>query len=178
MTQFFCNKSLQNTHSKIEKSISKHLQKLDAISSDIKRIEEILAKAAISIDYQYLFDQSLSETKCQDECGIMLEMWRLRTDHLIVWHREEKRLMYETYITSFSCYDVDMINPIREPEVNISKPLIECRAHIRLKIEPELEFFYQGIDSLLGQGFLEETVRVSSPIFSKSQLKSEEEILF
>lgn len=159
MTEAFYNRSLQKTHSKIEKSISNHLQKLDELSNDIKQLEKVLAKAALSVDYEYLIDQSPVFKKTNATYNSYL----LQTNYLIVWRKEKNRLMYETHDIYFHIDDTNLSNP-SNPNIKISKPLIECRSHIRLKIEPELDFFYQGIDSILGQGFLQETFRISSPI--------------
>lgn len=169
----FFNKSLQHTHSKVEKLISNHLQKLDAISNDIKKIEEVLTKAGISIDYEYLFDESPVIQETYTDQFNYSTLYFLQTNHLIVWRREKKRLMYETHAIYFDIEDRNLCRP-SQPKITVSKPVIECRAHIRLKLEPELDFFYQGIESLLGQGFLEEKFRLSSPtLTAKKNLEDE-----
>lgn len=178
MNEVFYSKSLQNTHSKIEKSISNHLQKLDRVSNDIKQLEEILAQAALSVDYEYLFDRSFKDGPCANTASGENIVIHYRTDHLLIWNTERKRLMYEIHVTPFLVQDVDMSDPLDKKQITTSKPLIECRAHIRLKIEPELDFFFQGLDTLLGQGFLEETVKITSPRLLAKKNFLEDETIF
>lgn len=132
MSSKFTNKDLQAIHSTAELEVSARLSRLDAASNDIKALEQALSRAGISIKYMYCY----AEKNRRDSAEI--ETWQY-----IVWNPIENRLFHEVHVLEYS-FDGCPNNQITE-----SRPLIETKAHVRLKTATELPFFYkQLIDEL------------------------------
>lgn len=158
----FLNTDLQSINSTAEKSISSHLAKLDQVSNDIKALENMLSKAGISINFMYLFEEEHDKGHVQlnefDSIKTHLEIL-----HYMVWNRDKQRLLYEIHTIHREIVEAEEHYRQWKPDVFTSKPLIETKAHIRLKVQPELQFFYNQIIGLLGQGHVQERVIERSP---------------
>lgn len=158
----FSSKDLRNIHSIAEKSISTHLAKLDEVSNDIKALEDVLSKAGISINFRYWFESERAKGQMPvnefESVATKIEIF-----HYMVWCRDKQRLLYEVETTQREVVDKGQSYRQWGPMVSISKPLIETKAHIRLKVRPELQHFYNRIIERLGHGHLQETVEEASP---------------
>lgn len=154
----FSNKNLQSIHVSAEQSISSHLAKLDEVSNDIKTLEAVLSKSGISVNFLYLFENAYEKRLSRVDEDEYVNV-RVHIQHFIVWNRDKQRLLYEVHETESEIVE----NPRQQyrqwgPHIIHSKPLIETKTHIRLKVLPELELFYKQIIKLLGQGQLQERI--------------------
>lgn len=165
MSSVFSNKNLQSIHVDAEKAISSHLAKLDEISNDIKVLETILAKAGLSITFRFRID-SVSKNKIRSNEFTSFK-YRVRTDNYIVWDKADNsnknRLLYQIYDTRSDLDESGEETCNYKPTLTLSKPLIETKGHIRLKVQEELQLFYQSIIKYLGVGNLSEIIIVDSP---------------
>lgn len=159
----FSNKKLQDIHATAEQSISSHLAKLDEVSNDIKALEAVLSKSGISVTFLYLFEK-LFERRRRRVCEFESVNVRVEIQHYVVWDRDKQRLLYEVHEI-----ESEIVEPSEKsyrkwgPYLRYSKPLIETKTHIRLKVLPELQLFYNQIIKLLGQGQLQERIVERSP---------------
>lgn len=159
----FSNKELQNLHEVAEQSIASRLSKLDETSNDIKALEAVLSKSGISVNFLYRFAERFEKKRKRireyDYVNVNTEI-----QHYVVWNRDKQRLLYEIHEIEREIVDPSQLS-YREwgPYIVQSKPLIETKTHIRLKVQPELQFFYSQIIKLLGQGEVQESIVEQSP---------------
>lgn len=159
----FSNKDLQDIHVNSEKSIASHLSKLDEVSNDIKILETVLSKSGISINFRYVFEEESQNRRLGLNEFERINV-RVEIQHCMVWDRDKQRIIYEVHETENEIVDPPADSYRRwGPSICLSKPLIESKAHIRLKIQPELQHFYSAIIKLLGQGQVQENVVEHSP---------------
>ena len=162
MNMIFSNKDLQSIHLTAEGSIASHLTKLDEVSSDIKALEAILQKSGISLNFKYVFEEVFEKGSLRVSEFDFVDT-RVEIQHCIIWDRDKQRLMYEVHETENEIVDPPETSyKTWGPCIRISKPVIEAKAHVRLKILPELQYFYREIVKLLGKGQVDEEVTVLS----------------
>lgn len=155
----FSSPTLQKIDSEAETVISSHLQSLDRVSNDIKSLEEKLKTAAIPFTFIYIL--STRNTVSQEDGWEDRDIWE---EPCLVWGKSETndfRLLYNLYKTE----DISVQGSTYEgtPKLELSKPLIESKAHLRLQIENELPFFYELIIKSIKTESKKGRIIVSSP---------------
>lgn len=170
----FSNSELQKIHSKANLVVDNHLQRLDAISNDIKILEQFLHKAAIPFRFIYILSESATENReilyrgpegNWSYDGIS----RQRIKNSLVWEKQKDgshRLLHEvSQIYEELEYDSKEIVHSSNWECSSSTPLIEAKAYVRLGVERDLPKFYEHIITLLESNFSKEKFTVRSPYY-------------
>ncbi len=158
----FTNKALETIHAEAEKEISTRLSQLDAVSADIKTLEQVLSKAAISMKYTYCYLEK------SDERSYGVETTTTDTTKSIVWNPDEKRLYHEVHAEKITSCMEGFCR--RDDELQEFKPLIETKAEVRLKIKDELPSFFEQIMIALKESQGQERVRDFSPLIKLFKL--------
>lgn len=161
----FFSRALQEVDAEAEKVISSHLQNLDRISSDIKALEDQLSKAGVPFTFIYVFN---SEKKtCQavpygdmevhvpfEAVPYQAKIFDRYHEHCLVWGKlddHDYRLGYQVYLCedelakSEDENDKFKVAKRNKPVLLSSKPLIESKSYVRLRIEHDLPHFYKAI---------------------------------
>ena len=151
----FSSPTLQKIDSEAETVISSHLQSLDRVSNDIKSLEEKLKTAAIPFTFIYIL--SMRRIPSQED----RDVWE---EPCLVWGKSDTndyRLLYNLYKTED--IHVEGLTCEGSPKLELSKPLIELKSHLRLQIENELPFFYELIINSLKSESKKGCIIVLSP---------------
>lgn len=136
----FNSSALQEIDAEAASFIAERLQKLDAISNDIKALEEKLRAAAVPFTFVFPC-QRKEDLEEREEQIISIYYW-----HCLVWGKSENdeyRLLYNSYKSyELQCYAEHL-------ELLHSKPLIESKIDTRLFFEDRLADFYKFIINAL-----------------------------
>jgi hypothetical protein len=172
----FSSPELQKENAELELLIDEHRQKIINASNDINALEAKLKNAGIPFCFVYVLSVKselllLDLSNDPEEMGPCEDVGR-SIEHCLVWGKTNTnnfRLSYCIYQVDTQLeldHEANIVSIIeeRDPVLIFSRPLIETKAHLRLRIEPELPIFYRMLVGALRSTLENDMIVVESPV--------------